>query len=134
VSPGAIQRICARILSPLGINWALKETRDPSGLIGRVWDFHAFDYGTISDGVVLLSLGDSTRFFVLCVGFGNQGEFGMPYDAPYPSNAYDAPGPALNFYDGFPVTYYAAIAALWAMVNAARAAGIHWVLVRDPSL
>lgn len=134
VSPGAILRAASRILSPLGIAWALEETRDPSGLRGMVLDFDAFDTGSIEDGAVMLSLDDCVRFFVLRIGIGNQGEFGMPFDAPYPSNAFDAPGNALNFFDGFPVTYLAAVAALWATVEASRAAGIHWLLVRDPSL
>lgn len=131
VSPAAVLRAVARVLTPLGIGFALMETRDPGTLIGMVWDFHAFDWGTIPSGVVFAP---ETRFFIIRVGIGNQGEFGMPYDAPYPSNAYDAPGPALNFYDGFPVAYLAAVDAVYRAVERARAAGVGWVLVRDPAL
>lgn len=131
VSPAAIQRIASRILSPLGIPWKFIETRDPGTLIGVVWDFTALDFGSVNNGWVFAP---PVRYFALLVGDGGQGEFGMPYDAPYPSNAYDAPGAALNFYDGFPVAYYAAIAALWATVEASRAAGIAWDIILDPSL
>ena len=131
VSPAAILRILARLLTPVGIGYALMETRDPGTLIGMVWDFHAFDYGTIADGVVFAP---ATRFFVVRIGIGNQGEFGFPYDAPYPSNAYDAPGPALNFYDGFPVGYFARVDAVYRSIERARAAGVGWALVPDPTL
>jgi hypothetical protein len=133
ISPAAIMRILTRILDPLGIPWRLKETRDPSGLIGTVWDWHAFDYGTISDGVVFAP---PTRFFVVCVGASSLGDFGFPFDAPFvppppmsSGNAWD-----VGFVDGYPVEYYAAIAALWSAIDRARAAGIGWLLVRDTSL
>ena len=131
VSPAAILRILARILTPLGIGYAFSETRDPATLIGMIWDFHAFDYGTLVDGVVFAP---ATRFFLVRVGLGGEGEFGMPYDAPYPSNAYDAPGAALNFYDGYPAEYRALIEALYQSIERARAAGVGWALVSDPTL
>lgn len=131
VSPAAILRILARILTPLGIGYALMETRDPATLIGMIWDFHAFDYGTIVDGVVFAP---ATRFFLVRVGLGTEGEFGMAYDSPYPSNAYDAPGDALNFYDGYPAGYVALIEALYQSIERARAAGVGWALVPDPTL
>lgn len=132
-SPAAINRIAARLLDPLGIPWVLEETRDPLGLVGMVWDFHAFDYGTIANGVVFAP---ATRFFILRIGDTSAGEFGFAYDTPFlpipptsAGNAWD-----VGVYDGFPVDYYAAAAALWAAVEAARAAGIGWLLVRDPAL
>ena len=44
-------------------------------------------------------------------------------------NAWD-----VGVFDGYPATYYAALAALWQTVNEARAAGVAWQLVRDPTL
>lgn len=128
VSPAAIERIAARLLDPLGVPWALEETRDPLTLVGMVWDFHAFDYGTIGNGVVFAP---QTRFFVLRVGLSNAGEFGFAYDTPFlpRPNAWD-----VGAFDGYPATYYAALAALWQTVNEARAAGVAWQLVRDPTL
>ena len=136
VSPNAILRAAARVLTPLGISFVLEETRDPLGLRGFIFDWDFFDTGSIADGNVLLSEADATRFFVLRVGNGSEGEFGFAYDAvgPLASNAYDASGPARNYYDGFPRGYYATIASLWAAIEAARAAGVRWMIVRDPTL
>ncbi len=132
ISPGAIDRICARILSPFGIHYRILETRDPNGLWGFILDIDPFDYGTITDGQILLNeVCGSVRFFLILVGTGNQGEFGAPYDAtnsPNP-NAWDE-----MFLDGQPVEYLTAVGALYDAVEAARAAGICWDLVLDPSL
>ena len=132
ISPGAIDRICARILSPFGIHYRILETRDPNGLWGFVYDLDPYDYGSISTGNVMLgSVCGLVRFFVILVGVGNQGEFGAPYDAtnsPNP-NAWDE-----MFFDGSPVEYLSTIGALYDAVEAARAAGICWQLILDPSL
>lgn len=136
VSPAAILRIASRILTPLGIRFRFAETRDClSGLRGFVYDFDPYDaFDLFSPGApVYVGDGTETTFFVLFVSLGNAGEFGFAYDAPYPENAYDA-SDALNAYDGFPVTYYAGLAPLYAAIEAARAAGIGWLLVRDPTL
>lgn len=126
VSPGAIQRIASSILSPLGIVWRFIETRDPGTLIGFVYDFHAWDFGSIDNGVVFAP---PVRYFAILVAPGNQGEFGFHFDTPGADNAWDH-----SFFDGFPVTYYSAMAALWATVEAARAAGVAWDLILDDSL
>lgn len=126
VSPAAINRICARILTPLGINWRILETRDPLSLIGFTWDLHPYDYGNLQNGVVWAP---ETRFFVVLVGAGNQGEFGFPYDQPFPNNAWD-----LLPYDGYPIGYYAAIGALYQAIDQAREAGVGFVIVRDFTL
>jgi len=135
ISPAAIMRILTRILDPLGIPWRFKETRDPTGLIGMVWDFHAFDYGTLANGVVFAP---ATRFFVVCVGVSSLGEFGFPYSTPFlpPLPPPPSRGNAWDFgaFDGYPAGYYAALAALWSAIDRARAAGIGWVLVFDPTL
>jgi len=130
ISPAAILRIAGRILSPLGIGYVLKETRDPNGLRGFVWDLDPFDFGDLSNGQVLLdSECGAVRFFILCVGNGNQGEFGAPYDSPFPDNAWD-----VLAFDGFAAEYRAALGALYDAVEAARAAGICWELVLDTTL
>jgi hypothetical protein len=128
VSPAAISRAAARVLDPFGIPWRLLETRDPASLVGMVWDFHAFDYGTISNGVVFAP---ATRVFVLLVGNSGLGEFGFPYDTPYPpgGNAWD-----FGCMDGYPAGYYGLLASLWAAIEQTRAAGVGWLLVRDLTL
>ena len=134
VSPMAILRAAARALDPYGIRYELRETRDYPGGIGTfVWDLSPFDYGdACQDGAVLVSLSASVRFFVVCVSIGNQGEFGFPFDAtnavPF-GNAWDN-----GFFDGYPVVYYSALAGLYDAVEAARAAGVGWQLIRDPDL
>lgn len=127
VSPGAILRILARALTPLGIPYTFSEVGDPHSLRGFVWDHDPFDYGSIEDGAVFLER--DTRFFVVRVGLGNGGEFGAPYDSPFPSNAWD-----WMFFDGYPVDYFAALGALYKAIEAARAAGIGWLLILDPDL
>ena len=128
VSPAAIRRTAARILTPLGLAFEIHETRSP-GLLGFIWDISPFDIGEICDGDVLLDEFDAVRFFVICIERGNQGEFGAPYDTPFPDNAWD-----VVFFDGYPVGFYAELAALYAAVEAARAAGVHWTIVIDPDL
>lgn len=129
ISPAAILRIAARALTPLGINFRLKETRDVQGLKGFTWDADPFDFGDISDGRVFVGGCLETRGFVLCVGLGNQGEFGAPYDTPFADNAFD-----LLFYDGSPLDYLAAIGALYDAIDQARLAGVCFFVVLDPSL
>lgn len=131
VSPAAIARIARRILDPLGIKFVIKETRDPLTWPGLILDVDAYDVGTpFTNGYV--GGCDITTSFVICVGLGNQGEFGAPYDAttllPNP-NALD-----VMFYDGAPIAYGAALGSLYAQVNAARAAGVCFDIVLDLSL
>lgn len=132
ISPGAIERICARVLSPYGIHYRILETRDPNGLWGFVYDLDPLDYGSILDGQVLLAeVCGSVRFFLVLVGIGNQGEFGAPYDATNSlnPNAWDE-----MFFDGYPVGYVDLMGALYSAIDAARAAGVCWELISDPSL
>ena len=137
VSPAAIRRAASRVLSPLGIAFDLRETRDPGGLFGFVYDLHPYDAFDLFSNAspVYVDEPSSVTFFVLLVAFGSQGEFGFAFDAPYPRNAYDATtANALNFYDGSPRLYLAALASLYDAINRARAAGVGWVLARDPNL
>ena len=125
ISPAAIERIAHRILDPLGVNFLLKETRGP-GLPGLIWDVDPWDVGDLpGDGVVWLSLPETVRFFVLCVGVGNQGEFGGAWDV----DAWD-----VMAWDGYPAAYLSAIAALWNQIDTAREAGVGFVIVPDYTL
>lgn len=136
VSPAAIVRAASRALSPYGIRFRFLETRDLIGGIGGfIYEFSPYDAFDLfsPSGPVYVSLSGSTRFFVIVVSGGSQGEFGFAYDPPYPRNAYDGSN-ALNFFDGYPVGYMTGLAELWDVINRARAAGIGWLIVRDPSL
>lgn len=131
VSPAAILRAAARILTPLGIGYHLLETRE--GLRGFVLDEDPLDVGQVcSDtgaphgGLVLLDATEAVRFFVLCVDLSSLGEFGGHMDPPGGAEtAVDE-----MFMDGFPVGYYAALGAVFDAIDRARAAGVRWALVR----
>jgi hypothetical protein len=62
-------------------------------------------------------------FFLLGVPPPVLGEFGIPYDAPHPYNAFDA-APYLTFSDGYPVTSATLNQATWQAVDGARAGGV----------
>lgn len=137
VSPLAIMRILHGILTPAGIPWVLKETRDPAGMFGMVLDVSPLDAGGHAfPGGRFAPL---TRFFLVCVGLGNAGESGFALDAAAPGyidNALDAVTPATltNFFDGRPWTYLGTIGAAWAAVNAARAGGVGFAIALDTTL
>jgi hypothetical protein len=133
VSPAAIARTVARILSPLGIGYEIHEVREP-GLQGFVLDQTPLDAGAVCDpawtwtGAVLFTESTSKRFFLICIEPDkNLGRYGLFFDC---ANA------GINFYDcaeeggdGGSLTYDNAIAILQNAVNTARAGGVGWRLV-----
>ncbi len=145
ISPDAIESMVADILAPCGIDFRIKETRDVATLKGFVWDLDPFDFGQIApvpnngvgdlvgEGAVLLSQGSAFTYFLICVGIGNDGEFGAAYDAAAvgmtPPNAWSQ-----FFWDGQPVEYLSCIGQLVEAVNGARAAGVGFNVVQDPGL
>ena len=145
ISPAAIERIAASILTPCGINFALKETREINELKGFTWDSDPYDFGQIppvprlptaaifGEGNVWNSQSTATTFFILCVGGGNLGEFGAPYDANPPGisppNAWSQ-----FFWDGAPLGYNSCLGQVYEAIEGARAAGINWRLLFDPGL
>ena len=143
ISPGGIKRAITRILGPAGVNFTIKETRDIDTLKGFVFDLDPWDFGSIAaipkvlgselvgDGAVWMSESTLTRFFIVCVGPGNAGEFGGGYDSPmFPdNNAWD-----IIAWDGFPVIYNSQIGQVFQAADHGRAAGVGFVLVRDPAL
>jgi hypothetical protein len=145
VSPAAIDRVVADILTPCGINFEVHETRAVEELKGFVWDLDPYDFGQllpiprnpagdlIGEGAVWLDQATAWSFFFIRVGLGNQGEFGAPYDAAPPGltppNAWSQ-----FFWDGSPVVYLSCLAQVWEAVNGARAAGVAFEIVQDPAL
>lgn len=133
VSPAAIERTLARILSPLEIPYELLEVRDP-GLRGFVLDVTPLDAGGAClgssqwSGAVLLSDSATKRFFLVCVTPREDlGFYGLFLDA---ANA------GVNFYDcaeqaadGGGLGYQNALATLWNALNTARAGGVSFRLV-----
>lgn len=138
VSPGAIGRICARILSPYQIPYRVYETRED--ITGIILDEAPLDVGgfdSVDDdfwiGSVLLNDAAAKRFFVIAVGTNaNLGSYGVALDVLNSgTNAYDfasEPG------DGYAVTYQQVIAQLDAAIENARGGGVGWRIVQDPEL
>ncbi len=62
-------------------------------------------------------------FFEVGVPLSDLGEFGIPYDAPHPYNAFDA-SPYLTFADGFPLTAAVLYINTWQAIDRARAGGV----------
>lgn len=144
ISPAAIERIAAATLDPCGICFALQETRQVDELKGFVWDLDPFDFGQITpvpnigageifgEGAVYLSQSTAWTFFIIRVGLGNEGEFGAGYDVTAsvsPPNAWSQ-----FFWDGAPVGYNSCIGQLHAAVDGARAAGVNFLILKDPAL
>jgi hypothetical protein len=136
VSPNAIDRICARILTPYAIPYRVLETR--IDIPGVVLDLTPLDIGGFCDpldawyGSLLLTENATKRFFVVLVGDSpSLGMYGLPFDAMNAGiNAYDSGGPG----DGVALTYNQLMAQLYASIEAARGSGVAWKLVQDPCL
>lgn len=114
VSPEAIVRIIDALLGPRGIAWRFLEAADPQGLGGFVWDWHPWDYGTLSrkpiantvnqiQGAVWLSYSQTRRFFAVAVSSKIELEVGLA-------------------------------GHLWQRLDAARARGVSFRLTIDPNL
>ena len=69
-------------------------------------------------------------FFLVGVPPSPLGEFGIPYDAPHPYNAYDS-SPYLGFADGFPLTAAVLNRATWQGIARARAGGVGFDLYQE---
>lgn len=126
VSPPAIERVAAQVLSPLGIGFTLHETRE--SIRGFVLDATPLDAGANCDdgpwsGATLLSDTGTKRFFALCVDSDpNLASFGLPFDALNAGlNAYDV---ATQPGDGYARGYRDAMLTLSHAVNSARGAGV----------
>lgn len=70
-------------------------------------------------------------FFVVGVPPSSLGEFGVPFDAPHPYNAFDA-APYLVFFDGFPLTAAVLYRNTWQAIDRARAGGVGFDLYQEP--
>jgi len=146
ICPGAIERICGRVLGPYDLCFRLIETRDVQSFMGFTFDVHPYDLpgmglacyqkttgsDLIGQGIVYVGPTTSVRYFAVGVERGNQGEFGFPYDAtnPLPTapNAWD-----VGFYDGSPIGFDSLIGQLYESIDQARAAGVRFDIFIDPS-
>lgn len=69
-------------------------------------------------------------FFMVGVPPSDLGEFGIPFDAPHPYNAFDA-APYLTFADGFPLTAAVLYRNTWQAIDRARAGGVGFDLYQE---
>lgn len=138
ISPGAIKRILDRLLSPKNIDWSLKEPGDFNSLSGFILDFHPFDYGqlqpigngNLGQGAVLLDESTYVRFFIICVSNTRVENAGAAYDQPI--NILNAPAAYSQFfYDGTDFGFDQCILEVWEAINAARAAGVGFIIIRQ---
>jgi hypothetical protein len=142
VSPAAIERKVGAILDPLGIEWCLRETADLDTLMGFTFDLHPFDVGDLAlmvklpgsgfvgQGAVWLGPQTMRRFFIVCVGRSQLGDFGFGYDYTETAtdyvNAWDQAG-----WDGRPLAFQAVLGRVWQEVNQTRAGGVGFLLKLD---
>jgi hypothetical protein len=133
VSPAAIDRLCAQILSPLGIRYEILETQ--THLPGFILDHTPLDTGSLREndpwrGALLLSDQQSKRFFTVLVEDRPELGGGLPVDAQNAGiNAYDV---ADRAGDGKATQYFAALKALYGALEPARAGGVSWQLRTAP--
>lgn len=79
---------------------------------------------------VLVDYTEFRAFFLLGIPPEILGEFGVPFDAPHPYNAFDA-APYLTFFDGFPLTSAVLAIGTWQAVDRARAGGVGFDLYEE---
>ena len=146
VTPSAIEHILKRRLDPFGIPWCLHETGDIDGLMGFTWDLHPWDIGEpcscsdteppgselVGQGIVWMSEGTATRFFIVCVTNTNVDLVSFIWDNTDPSGDFP-PAWDMFVWDGIDAGFTGAIARAWDEINAARMAGVGFAIVLDDS-
>lgn len=147
VSPNAIERILKRILEPYGVRYCLHETGDVDGLMGFTWGVHPWDYGTacgcgtveppgsalIGSGIVWMSAGTSTRFFLICMGRVSLEQLGFAWDSSDTNNPYPAAW-GVMIWDGFDAAFNELAGRVYDAIDAAREAGVGFAIVLDETL
>ncbi len=144
VSPNAMERILKRMLTPFGIPFCLHETGDVDGLMGFTWDLHPWDIGSpcactsteppgselIGDGIVWMSEGTATRFFIVCVGLINVDSVAFAWNSNDTLNDFPPAWEAF-VWDGVDAGFSTAISRAYDAINAAREAGVGFAIVLD---
>lgn len=142
VAPNSIYRAASRILTPLGVQWELKETRGHEGIdaypfLGFFCDESPLDDPADDVRNERLLLGDrmDRQGFIILVQAANYGDFGAcvdytpPLPGVHPFNAVD-----WMPCDGWPEGFWADLRRLSREVEDARMAGVPWVLCLVDSL
>jgi hypothetical protein len=156
VSPNAIQRVVNRALEPLGLTGLavdVSSTGDNGVLqypglffdvptsslpIASAFDMYAAgDVYPQIDGMLLLDTNEAWGWFFVLVPYSDIGEFGAFYDeGPVVTDWSETLVDAFEscFFDGYPVTYYGILAGITGAINAIKAGGVGWTLVRSELL
>lgn len=130
VSPGAIIRMAARILSPLGIPFRLIEAGDPEHFIGYAWGPALIGTGVMGSPVDI-DFATSTRRFAIAVGALGLDDLGTDTDVDLgATDLNDVDGDAYT--DGYPIAWTEALLRLYAAINEIKAAGVAWNILLDP--
>ena len=126
--PGVLTLEVANVRGP-GFQVGLPIVGDVSG---AVFTPAAIQYGLrIEDRFKLnLNYTEFRAFFLIGVPPSSLGEFGVPFDAPHPYNAFDA-APYLVFFDGFATTAAELYRATWQSIDRARAGGVSFDLYQE---
>lgn len=151
ITPGAVERLCNRILGACGICCRIIENGDATSTfiydlpvdlapdIRSPWD----DPDAPGNGVVWNSRATQTKFLTIYVGCGNAGEVGFAYDAspfaPLNDNAWDWPEvggfqESPPVWDGFPAGVNACIGSFIDALRTTLAAGVGFQIIKDCSL
>lgn len=136
VSPAAIRRVGNRVLAPLGQAICLREVGlplfrgmffdgDPLSTDPAVAFAFDFDFAVRPEDRFKLALDylEFRAFMLIGVPPLTIGEFGIPYDAPHPFNAYDN-APMLTFTDGFPAGASGVYRAVYQAIQPAKGGGV----------
>lgn len=136
ITPASHVRILDRILGPLGIAYEYQETGTLDELMGFTWGVHFWGVGQvefltklpgselIGQGIVWLPAAKHVRFFQVVVHRSSLGEYGFFWGEP------DSPSFwSVGFWGGSPLGFNAVLAQLWAELNAARAAGVAFLIL-----
>jgi hypothetical protein len=129
VSPGAVIRLCDRLLTPAGIPWRLIEAGDPVLLTAFRWELGAGGTGAVEQ--VTIDFATRRRMFAIALGPTGQGEDGTQLDTVLgATDTNDLDGDATL--DGGPQQWLAVLAALRAQLDRIRAAGVAALILIDP--
>lgn len=140
ITPASHVRILNRILGSRGIGYRYLETGSIDGLMGFTWGVHPWGIGSLAlipkvpgselvgQGFVWVDLRKHVRFFLVIVDRSGLGEYGMPYGSTvYPAGHPNAWGQGV--WGGKPLGFNAVVGQLWAELNAARAAGVAFLIL-----
>lgn len=130
VCPGAVVRLCERLLTPAGIPWRLIEAGDPVVLTAYRWDPSLPDMG--AGPLVTINFAERTRMFAIAVGLNGAGEDGTQLDVEFgATDTNDVDGDATC--DGAPQQWLATLHALRAQLDRIRAGGVAALILLDPA-